>query len=458
MKKVAVILCNDMHMDIANANNLLNCVEQNGNYEIVCDYTIADIVIIITCAFGPKKMYSVRVIADVRINSKTDAEVIVTGCLLKLNLDELKAIPDIRVESFEELLLSFGLPTEKSRAIIPQNKVIISKGCNHKCSYCVYPLIVGRYKSESIETILKEVEALYETESTIYITGALETSDYGFDLYGERKFAYLLESIVTKFPNSNYVIGWVNPAGLTDEVISVISRYSNIVEIMLHIQHSDDEILTSMNRPTFEDTDKKIRRLKESRPDLIISTEVIVGFPGETEEKFQDLVEYLNRGYFEDIGVASYEAVLGTEAAILPNQVSKEQKAQRMNYIKDNFLATCYPSDESSSQSVIEEYIKAYNVLTRLPKSILKDTQQYNCIAGVDTISKLEKLEEHVGEVFGLIENSRTEFDIQKNHKYIDDTYTPEAKKLFFDIFNKCNSKSALIQRAQTLLLKDYTL
>lgn len=455
MKKLAIVLCNDMHMDIANADTLLRYIKQNEAYEVVCDYTIADIVIVITCAFGPHKMYSMRVISDVRINSKQDSEVIVTGCLLKLNKEELEAIPGISVKGFDELLNQFKVSPQETKSILPQNKVIISQGCLHRCSYCVYPMLVNKYKSKPIEDILKEVEVLYETESTIYITGAQETSDYGVDLYGKRSFAELLGKIVEQFPDSNYVIGWFHPAGLTDEVISVISENPNIVEIMLHIQHVDENILKNMNRISFAEVDEKICKLKKLRPDLFISTEVIVGFPGETEKEFADLVQYLSKGYFDDIGVASYEPVLGTKAATLPNQVSSKLKAERMKFIKDNFCATCYPADESSNESVIEEYIKAYTVLTNMPKNILKDRQKYNCIAGVDTSAKLENFKKHLNEVIEAIQASRTEYDFQKNRKLLHEKYTTQALKLFYDVIVKCGFKEALIKRAQELLLSD---
>ena len=452
MKKVALVLCNDMHMDIANANILLNHIIQNGGYEVSCDYTVADTVIVVTCGFGSNKMYSMRVLADVRLNSKPDAEVIATGCLLKLNLDELKALPGIQVKTFEELLVFFG-PLKKVQLIVPQNKVIISEGCLHKCSYCVYPMIVGKYKSKPMEIVLEEVKKLYETESTIYITGAQETSDYGLDLYGKRKFAELLKRIVINFPDSNYVIGWFHPAGLTDEVIDVIANHKNIVEIMLHIQHVDEKILKDMARISMETVDAKIRGLKELRPDLAISTEVIVGFPGETEAKFQDLVNYLNKGYFEDIGVASYEPVFGTKAAQLPNQIEPSVKLHRMNYIRDNFNATCYPADENSGESVIEEYIKASMQLAKMPKNILLERQQYSGIAGVDTKEKLENFEIHLSDVYNRVVNSRSDFDFQKNQDYIMKKYTREARNLFCIIINNGNFKQALKERAKKLLL-----
>lgn len=197
-------------MDIANANTIVNHLMATG-YEVVCDYTIADTVIILTCAFGPHKMYSVDVIADVRINAKPSAKIIVTGCLEKLCHSDLEAIPGIDVIPLNEVFVTLAKPTTVKQ-YIPQNKVIISTGCLHKCSYCVYPKIVGMYKSRPMEDILDEIEAMHANESTIYITGAQETADYGVDLYGKRNFAELMRKIVTRFPDCNYVIGWFHPA------------------------------------------------------------------------------------------------------------------------------------------------------------------------------------------------------------------------------------------------------
>lgn len=452
-QKVALIICNDMHMDIENANCLLNRISQNENYEIVCDYTIADIVIIQTCGFGSNKMYSMHVIADVRINAPC-AIVIVTGCLTKICSKELEKIPNIVVKPFKELLTFFAQETLMSlEQAIPQNRVIISEGCLHKCSYCVYPQIVDKYKSKSIEEILAEIEKLYDTESTIYITGAQETSDYGVDLYGKRSFADLLKRILSKFPNSNYVIGWFNPDGLTQEVVSLICKNENIVEIMLHIQHCDSNILKAMNRPTIETIEPKIRKLKKHRPDLVISTEVIVGFPGETEESFNKLVEYLSKGYFEDIGVASYEAVQGTKAAVLSNQVPLEIKEKRMKTIKERFGATCYPADEESSKSVIEEYIKAYEILKNRPKNILKERQTYNNVAGVDTRAKIEEFGNHLRFVLECVTSSRSDFDFKKNKKILEETYTQEAKEIFYRVILCGSFKEAIKERSKKLLL-----
>lgn len=452
-KRIAVVMCNDMHMDIERSNVLLNHIIQNGNYEVVCDYTNADIIIVQTCAFGETKKYSVQVIADVRANSHPDTNVIVTGCLISINREELEALPGIEVKSFEELIAFFKKSEIRTlEKIVPQNRVIISEGCLKKCSYCVYPMIFEKYKSKPVEDVLLEVESLYEEETTIYLTGAQETSDYGIDLYGKRSFPYLLQSVCTKFPNCNYVIGWFHPAGLTDEMISVVSKNKNIVEIMLHIQHVSNSILKNMNRPSFEFTDGKIQKLRELRPDLVISTEIIVGFPGETQLEFQNLVKYLEKGYFNDIGVASYEQVLGTPASIMENQIPLEIRQERLNFIKDKFGACAYFTNNNFEMSVIEEYIKAYSFFKTLPRIILNDRQKYNCVAGVDTKTKLN-LEESLQEVFEYVSISRSEFDFQKNSKYIKGKYTVETRMLFYSVFENGTFKEGIKRKAKKLLL-----
>ncbi len=453
MKKVALVLCNDMHMDIANANTILNHITKSKDYEVVCDYTIADVIVILTCAFGPNKMYSMRVIADVRLNAMPNARVIVTGCLTKIAGDELKGIPNVEVKTFEEIINLFNVKCQINR-IIPQNKVIISKGCLHKCSYCVYPKIEPSYHSRPIEEILDEIGQMYEEESTIYITGAQETSDYGVDLYGSRKFAELMEKILEKYPECQYVIGWFHPAGLTDEVMTILTKNKNITEIMLHIQHVSDKILLDMNRGTpFKNIETKIRKLKELRPDLAISTEVIVGFPGETEKQFEELIKFLNKGYFSDIGVASYEKVTGTKAATLPNQIETSEKERRLEFIKSMFSATCYPADEHSSNSIIDEYLKSRCMLQKLPKNIFKPEkrQKYELIAGTDVTEKMN-FDIHFAYIFRQISEARSEFE-QKCCKEKLKFYTDETKKICYEIICKGNFKPALKERAKKLLL-----
>lgn len=387
----ALVLCSDMHMDIEKAN-----IITSSNQEWVSDYTLADTIIIFTCAFGSKKKYSMYVIADVIRNSKPDSRIIVTGCLATINEIELKVIPRVEVKTFEEIKLMVGITERKIEKKIRQNKVIISCGCLKKCSYCVYPLIEKSYSSKPMDTILSEIADISD-EGTIYITGAHETSDYGLDIYGKRSFAELLERICTQFPNCNYVIGWFHPAGLTDQVINVIAKYRNVKQIMLHIQHNDDELLKKMNRPKFKWTDERIHRLHQARPDLSISTEFIVGFPGETNEKFHSLCEYIrkNREIFDDIGVASYEPVLNTQAAMLPNLPEYSIRNQRMEFIMEEFKATGYKAPKDL-RPILSYYLEAMTVLSIIPNMCIKSEfrQNYPYIAGTDTIFKMEFLED----------------------------------------------------------------
>ncbi len=390
--KLALVLCSDMHMDIERANRLIEC----SKHEWVFDYTLADIIIIMTCAFGTKKNYSMYVIADVMQNAKEGSRIIATGCLTKINANELKAIPNLEVKSFEEVMHMIGTTSdslEKPKICkIHQNKVIISNGCLKNCSYCVYPLIEGKYASKPKEEIFSEVYELSKYESTIYITGAHETSDYGVDLYGRRTFAELMDSICTKFPNCNYIIGWFHPIGLTDDVINVIAKHKNIVQIMVHIQHTDNEILKNMHRPSFEYTNDRIQKLHSKRPDLSISTELIVGFPGETEEKFENLVNYLeaNRTVFNDLGVASYEAVLNTKAAQLANLPDYSIRNKRMEFIKKQFGATCYMAPPDF-KPILSSYFEANFLLSKIPSMCIEATERQVLpyIAGTDTDFKI---------------------------------------------------------------------
>lgn len=458
--KFSIILCSDMHMDLEKANNLIACILSNPSNKITSDYTKADIIIIMTCAFGPKKEYSMYVIADVIRNAKPDCRIIATGCLEKINNNELKVIPRLEVKDFNEVItmLENRSPHSYERKI-HQNNVIISNGCLKKCSYCVYPLIEQEYTSKYIEEILEEVEELYTKEPFICITGAHETSDYGIDIYGKRRFADLMNEICTKFPDCNYIIGWFHPTGLTDEVMDVIAKNKNIVQIMTHIQHNDDEILKNMNRPSFEKTYERIQKLHSLRPDLLISTEVIVGFPGETDEKFNNLVKLLDGNVFQDIGVASYEPVLNTKAALLPNLPEYNVRNKRMEIIQEKFNATGYPAS-MEIKPVLSSYFEGIQLLSQIPTMCIRSSerQEYDYIAGTDTLFKINlwaNFSRFIENMLKDITEARDENSItklkNKNKKYTQGFKTWMYKLISLEI----SENEILVKRARRVLLNN---
>ena len=452
--KIALVMCNDMHADLEKANLLLSRISHG---DIVTDYTIADTVIVYACAFGKFKSYSVKVIADVRIHAKPNATVIVTGCLAQLCYEDLIGIPGIQVQSFDRLLASFD-QIESMHKVIRQNTIIISEGCCHRCTYCVYPQFCGIYKSKPIEQILEEIRDIYDTESTICISGAQETSDYGIDLYHYQAFPQLMKKILDEFPKSQFVIGWFHPSGLSNDLVQTIIEHKNISEIMLHIQHNDSEILKAMNRQyQIEDITTKLERIKQSRPDLIISTEIIVGFPGETDEKFSSLVDYLSRGYFDDIAVASYEKVEGTKAAKMTNQVPKEVAHKRMEIIHEKFNATCYeaPNAEEESETIIDTYLQAYYMLKNMPNKMLTDEtmQKYSLIAGVDTLEKFN-FDGEFEKIISIISNSRDELACTRAKRILASTYTKEVLEIAYRIIQESDLKPGFKSRAQKILIE----
>ena len=467
MKKISLIMCQDMHMDIERANELLANLLENPEYEVICDYTEADIIIMMTCAFGTGKTDTIWMIADVINNCRENAEIWLTGCLVSTNKKELEALPKVTVKSYEEVKAMFQTSTQYPERCISQNTIIISEGCLKKCAYCVYPMICGKYKSKPIEIILKEVEKMSEMENTIYLSGAQETSDYGIDLYHKREISHLLDEICTKYPNCQYVIGWFHPSGLTDEVLSVIQKHKNIVEIMLHIQHVDEEILKKMNRPSFLSTDEKICKLRKMRPDIAISTEVIVGFPGETNQKFESLLQYLDEREFDDIGVASYDPVVGTEAAKLPGTIPLEVKNQRMEFIKNRYTATVYPAPIPNSSFIIKTYLDAVLELSKIPSMIYtaQMRQKYEHIAGVDTKAKMpmqyqnsfstgtRELDQMIKQICYEITQARDSWQRKKKKDEYRQVYTEEFRKYMVLIFESSGFKPKLISRAREILI-----
>ena len=182
---------------------------------------------------------------------------------------------------------------------------------------------------------------------------------------------------------------------------------------------------------------------------------MITGFPGETSLQFQELVKYLKKGYFDDIGVASYEPVEGTLAAKLPKQTTAKTKKRRMECIMQEFSATCYPAPDGEPKSVFDEFFTVNHALKQMPKNIFKAEarQKYAYIAGTDTEEKLE-FERVFRSVMLQIIEARSDFDLERVKQNLS-VYTDEARTKIYEIIEKGDLKEHQKNKARSLLLNN---
>jgi ribosomal protein S12 methylthiotransferase len=206
----------------------------------------------------------------------------------------------------------------------------VAEGCDYRCSFCIIPHLRGKQRSRPIESILREAEQLAAEGVQELILISQITTNYGIDLYGEPRLAELIRAL-GKIP-----IPWVRmlyayPTGITPAVVEAIQETPNfLLYLDLPLQHSHPEILKAMNRPWQDQVnDRLIERLRQALPKAVLRTSFIVGFPGETEEHFQHLLDFVQRHQFDHVGVFTFSPEEGTPAYHLPHQVPERVKKER---------------------------------------------------------------------------------------------------------------------------------
>ena len=236
----------------------------------------------------------------------------------------------------------------------------IAEGCSNHCSYCVIPLVRGRFRSRKVDDILKETEILANGGVKEIILTAQETTAYGNDLKGKPTLATLMKGIA-----SINGIRWIRllytyPFTITNEILETIAEEEKICKyIDIPVQHIDDDILKSMNRRGNSQSIKDIiRKSREIVPGVALRTSLIVGFPGETPEKFNRLLEFIKEARFDHLGVFKYSQEEGTKAAKLPFQVSEEKKEERRNIIMEEQSIISYEINQSLTGSIQEIIIE----------------------------------------------------------------------------------------------------
>ena len=323
------------------------------DYKVVfdSDRTDADVVVINTCGFiGDAKQESIDTIlraAQLKEQGKID-ELFVVGCLSQRYADELR--PELpEVDDFfgvndwagivERLGAKYRTENETKRELSTPSHYAylkISEGCNWMCGYCAIPLIRGRHKSVPMEALVAEAEALVEKGVREIMVIAQDTTYYGVDIYGERKIAELLERLCRIEKLEWIRLHYAYPTDFPDQLIEVMAREPKICRYLdIPFQHISDNQLSAMKRRhTKVEAVELVNKLRMAIPDIALRTTLLVGYPGETEADFAELMEFVKTTKFDRLGVFPYSEEEGTYSATrLKDDVADEVKQERVDRI-----------------------------------------------------------------------------------------------------------------------------
>lgn len=339
--------------------DLMNTILDENRFFATNAIDEADVVIVNTCGFiESAKEESIDMtleVASYKENKKLKS-LILAGCLAERYHDELlKEIPEIdgiigtghlnKINEAIELSLQGKKPVFigdidseylegnlKSKEDINVTEYVkISEGCDNFCTYCIIPKLKGKNRSRKIENIVDEVKYLAQHGTREVILIAQNTTDYGIDLYGEYSLSKLLKEL-EKIEDLKWIrIMYLYPDHFTEELIEEFKKNKKLVKYAdIPLQHISDNVLKRMNRRTNkEDIINLIRSLREEIEGMVIRTTFIVGFPGETDEDFEELLDFINFAKLDRVGVFTYSKEEGTPAANLEGQISEEVKEER---------------------------------------------------------------------------------------------------------------------------------
>ncbi len=346
------------------AEMLLYTLKQRG-FTIVNDPAKADAVIVNTCGFiDSAKQESIDEIIELGKLKRegTIKAIIVTGCLAERYQNEItkqlyevdaaigiganEKIADVTLDALNgtktELFpdkLSLPLSGGRIQSTPPYTAYLkVSEGCDNRCTYCAIPLIRGRFRSRTIEDVLDEAKDLAAHGVVELNVIAQDTTRYGEDLYGEPQTAKLLSELC-KIDGFKWIrLLYCYPDRITDELIDVIAREDKIVKyIDIPLQHCNGEILRNMNRRgDRQSLTALLNKIRDRIPDVIFRSTFITGFPGETEEQFEELAEFAGEIRFQRLGCFPYSVEEDTKAAEFPNQIDEETKQKRADIIMEN--------------------------------------------------------------------------------------------------------------------------
>ena len=348
--------------NLMDAEIMTGILKEKG-YEFVEEFAEADIIIVNTCGFiRDAKQESIDTIVELSQLKEFGKlkYLIVTGCLAQRYADELlEEIPEIdaivgtgnfmniseiidRLESEKNVTeignIEFAFDETLPRYVsTPEHMAYlkIGEGCSNHCTYCIIPKLRGKYRSRKIEDIVEEAKSLASEGVKELVVIAQDTTRYGEDLYGEAKLAELLEELAGIEGIKWIRIMYSYPESITEKLIDVIAAHDNICSYFdMPIQHASNRVLKRMNRRTSkEDIRNKVEMIRSKIPDAVIRTTVIVGFPGETEEDLEELIEFMKEIKFDRLGAFAYSREEDTPADRMDGHMDEEIKEERRDRV-----------------------------------------------------------------------------------------------------------------------------
>ena len=365
--------------NLVDSEMLIGLFKKNG-YNIVNNPEKADIIIVNTCGFiESAKQEAINTLLEMaEYKEKRCKYLIAMGCLVQRYKDELeKEMPEvdlfIKYDSYETIWDQIvnkikEIPNSEINKLDYNSRVIttgdnyaylrIADGCNNKCTFCAIPKIRGEYTSRKIEDIVEEAKIIAKKDIKELIVVAQDTTKYGIDIYGKPMLAKLLQELC-KIDGIKWIrFLYAYPESITDELIDVVKNNDKICNYFdIPIQHISNKVLKRMNRKsTSESIYELIEKLRNKIPDVIIRTTVMVGFPGETNEDFEQLYEFIKKAKLDKMGAFMFSKEEGTPAEKLKEQIHHMTKKSRYNKIMEI-------QNQISEQKLKEKIGNTYKVL-----------------------------------------------------------------------------------------------
>lgn len=372
---VAHLGCEKNRVD---TEHMLGLLVEAG-YPVDSDEAFADYVIVNTCSFiQAAREESVRTLVEL---AEANKKIVITGCMAQHFQEELlEELPEAvalvgtgdyhkivdviqRAEAGERVKEVSAEPTYIADETVPRYRtttegtayVRIAEGCDYGCAFCIIPHLRGKQRSRSIESIVAEAQQLAAEGVKELILISQITTNYGIDLYGKPQLDQLLRAL------GEVDVPWIRmhyayPTGLTPEVMAAIQDTDNVLPYLdLPLQHSHPEVLRAMNRPwQGQVNDQIIEKIKTALPDAVLRTTFIVGFPGETDEHFEHLCEFVQRHEFDHVGVFTFSPEEGTPAFDLPNQLPQDVMDAR----RDRLMALQQPISWQQNQQEVGKTVQ----------------------------------------------------------------------------------------------------